>query len=654
MTASPVSTAEGQNEGSQAIALLPAAALALALLLPLSSLSPFGFGYWEKAEPMVFWFHATGALASLAIIANLLYRPEATWAVLRHPFLVLPLSLALWSCLTAPFAALPMLSLLGAPQSSFGALWFIDLAALIGCAALVVDQRRLWSGLVTLAILVTLVVAGLKAWDWATNSVLLIAVAAYYGWIGLALIPASLPLWASRAGRISGWIALAASIMVAIASKSITVGAAMGFGLMLVGAGTLVRRRLGRELLPRPTATALVACGALLPLPLLQFIPALRHIESLRDRFLLQRMIGASLADTPFAWLVGKGWGHTQNGFAAYLTASGESLWNSDWIFLRSDYFHSHNWITEVVHSVGVPGGLLYLAMFLAIPWCASPRSRLIATAFATAYAFNHSLWFQLSLSLPMVAMALAALMPPPFPRAIPIHRFIPALTIGLLATAQLLAAAALLSSGLAIGAAQKDLAKDGSLLRQLPVDFRGSDLAIAEVLRDWMWGLTTQSSDTPPSGNSVAAILDFLTARIPHTKTVLLTVVANQVMTQGMVINQPPWLHPLVEARQNSWQGWTEQSLQLAPDRSDLAIGFMTSAAVQGQSSLTEAMTLNILRRNPDDPVGLYFSGLVAVLRPSPEEKARGVALLHRSVDQGLDRYMPIDPQIKALLASH
>jgi len=50
---------------------LPALALALALLLPFASLPVFALGYWDKAEPMVVWFHATAALTAFAVAVDL-------------------------------------------------------------------------------------------------------------------------------------------------------------------------------------------------------------------------------------------------------------------------------------------------------------------------------------------------------------------------------------------------------------------------------------------------------------------------------------------------------------------------------------------------------------------------------------------------------
>lgn len=628
---------------------LPLLALGAALPLPFASLPFFAFGYWDKAEPMVAWFHASAALAWLAVaIAG--WRSERQVSTISHPFVLLPIAVGLWSLLASAGALLPWLSLLGPPQSGFGALWFLDFAGYCACALLAVRQPEAWTWLVRWAVLITLAVAAVKAWDWLSlrrqGDTLLLFVPSYYGWLALALAPLASTLHRPT----DRMVLLVAAILVAVASASLTAMILLAFGLAYVAFAKFGGPNgwIAWLTTSRAATTGWVALAALLPWLLLQIAPWLRNKESLRDRWLIGRMVESALEADP-RLIFGHGWGRTQDAFHTWLNVTGERLWDSDWIFLTSDYFHSHNWGLESLYAAGVPGFLLVLAGFLALPWYAAPEKRATAAAFAVAVAVFHGVWFELCLSLPLMAMAFAAIAADEeiFPRRWPARLGAP-----LAALAGATAAIVLVCFGLRISAAAAAWSSVPPVPAALPEDFRGSDLAAAELIRDSLAKFARRVPAEPaaPFTASIDGMLDFIDRRAEGTSSLLLLTTGLTAMAEIHVTGELAFA-----ARPEQiliWRRWLNRALVLAPGRTDLAIPYLTLAISAGQWDEVASFSRRVLEHDPDDPVGLHYGGLSLLARPDSEAvRLAGIAMLRRGIENGIERFIPLDPALKRSL---
>lgn len=620
------------------------AALALALPLALGSLP--AFGYWEKAELLPILLHLAGALGAFGLIAGQVSGSGAARAALRHPQVLVVAVPAGWALLSAPFVELPLLSLAGTVQSGFGALWFFDLAVLVACGLVARHHAGTWTGLRWWATAVALILAALKFHDWLRDEHLLIYVAAYYGWIGLALA-ASLPCDRPRrfpwALPVTGMIAAAA---LALVSLSATVMALLIIGAAFVAIGWLGRERtlLVALTASRGAAIALVGGAALLPYALLRWIPALGQWESLRDRQLLQRMMHAALNEQSVAgWLVGNGWGRTQDAFHAHLDVTGENLWRPTWIFLQSDYFHAHNWMLETLFAAGLPGMMMSFAAILAIPLFAAPERRIVATAFATALAAIGSLWFPLAVSVPFIALAIASVSHQAVRHPLPTRPVVTALALG-----------ALLQIGMVhvqTGFIRDVEAFRAGRLATFPSDPRGSDLTASEVIRDDMNTLAEAKTRKPEDLPRALAMVDHLAQRVPDSTSSHFLVTAVNVMTRIYGSGDLFWLAPHLGHGKEFWRIAVERVLAVAPRRTDSLISYLTHHAMTGDLAETARVTKAILTKSPNDPVGLYFAGLLLVLDPSPEAKRLGIEKLRASADAGIERFMPLDQTVKDLI---
>jgi hypothetical protein len=622
---------------------LPIAALALAIPLPLASLVTLG--YWERAEALQVGLHAAAALASLAVVAVLWAEPARGLRCLRHPVVLTMAGVGLWSVLVAPLVRLPLLSLLGTVQSGLGALWFLDTAVLTACAVLVAEDPRRWRLLAWEAVAVTAVVAALKVADYVTEQPLLIYVSAYYGWLGIYLPFLARP-WRDDRDIPLTVAALAVAVVVVAASLSRTAAVLLAGIVLWTAVGRLGRRvpLAGRLAESKGVAAVVVALAAILPYIAVRLWGGATTSASLHDRYHLQQMMHAALRADPSP-LLGHGWGRTQDAFHAFLNVTGENLWQPTWIFLTSDYFNAHNWLLETLYAAGVPGVLLTVAAALALPLCAARADRAAATALASACLLFTGVWFQLCLSLPLLALAAAAVATPVAPpRA---GRAATAAAVALLVAfglGQAWAAGDLLAFGEAVGAMRQDIAAGKPVA--VPDDPRGSDLAAAEVIRDFLVDLAGQGPQ-PAKAAAVRPMLDTLERRIPLTATTQLPVVGLGVLSQIYFSGELAWLAPQFPHADALWREWLDRSLALAPGRTDVAIPYLTRLATSGRLGEAEALARQFLAQDGNDPVGLYFAGLAEVVRPDQAAKRAGIDLLRRSVAAGIDRFMPLDPAV-------
>ena len=115
--------------------------------------------------------------------------------------------------------------------------------------------------------------------------------------------------------------------------------------------------------------------------------------------------------------------------------------------------------------------------------------------------------------------------------------------------------------------------------------------------------------------------------------------------MTQVYFTKTLAWAEPVVP--KDLWEEWLARALTLAPRRTDLAIPFLTYEAVNGHDDHVRAMARSFLARDRYDAVGLYFLGLENV-RAGDQV---GLDMLRRSVDHGIELYMPLDPQVRTIL---
>ena len=240
--------------------------------------------------------------------------------------------------------------------------------------------------------------------------------------------------------------------------------------------------------------------------------------------------------------------------------------------------------------------------------------------------------------------MAMAALADrTTFPCRLP--HYLPGFMTIVLALGQAMAAGALLTYGVAINEARLALTATPPRAVTIPTDLRGSDLAVAEMMVKSTASLASRigPEQMQATTKTLPPFIDFIDNRFSETKTILLLTAGLETMTRVYVTGDFPFMQ--TPENMSKWRRWLDRLLQIAPGRTDQAIPYLSAALAQGKFADVDRLTTSILARNPHDPVGLNYRGLLTLVTGG--DRGGGLKMIRSALDNGLDRFMPIDPAV-------
>lgn len=641
------------------LGLLPALGIAFA------SLPLFATGYWYYAEPLVIALHGAGALAALCIglLAAFGVLPSRPALMLALPSLLL----ALWISVSGALNGSLMAALYGAPETGFGALWYVDLAALLLLACRLRGDRFTWALIAWAAILAAAAIVLLKLYALLEGGVVLIPVSSFYGWIALMLpVIAAADCAQERRGawRWEGLARLAAALLASLGLAAIS--GAITFGLMLVPV------LLAALLLALPEARRFIWIGRL-PLWLLLLLPLgaalaplaitvapewVKAYPSLWSRHLVQVTLLQDLQGDPLAWSIGRGWGITTDRIAAQIGQSGATLWD----VLSSDllwriFVHAHNWVIEAMSGGGIVAVLLSLAVTLMPVLLAPPERRLAAALFSMAYLLSLGLWYERAFLPPFLALAFTAFLrdgdQPAFtpPAAIlkPLFAGMAALgALGLAYAAHL----SLQSARATAPLANFELEPPPDALR-LAMPPQGRALYAAELVENTTRALLQGAPAVPTATDEnrlrllLAALADFRAVN----RSPALAINAVKLLDEVMLREDMSSLRGALGRNLGAeWQAWIDQSLLLAPRRDDIALGRLNFLLQTGRLDETLLLARRLRLADPESPVGLFYEGS-ALLLSAPGRREEALSLLRRSLSAGVGRFIPLPPDFAGKL---
>ncbi|MGE3624612.1 MAG: hypothetical protein AB7H77_12190, partial [Bdellovibrionales bacterium] len=593
-------------------------------------------------------------LASAAGVAALLANRQhpALVQALRHPFVLMPAALALWSCVAALHAKFPLLSIGGYYETGQGALWYFDLTVLAACALLVAPRPAVWRALALLAGAIAAAVAAIKVAAWLRDDWALIYVSSFYGYIPLALPFLLLRVPADR------WRPVVLAVLLAAIAGVLAIADNRAAMLLLaLAGGSYLAIRLARRRWPLlegwPSAgwsLAAVLAAGLLPYALLRWFEPIQQVASLRSRHLLLELMHEAQATDAATLLLGSGWGHVKEAMFRFATSQGKDPWadptsGSYWDFLLRDYIHSHNWLSETLYSVGIPGLLLFLGLHLAIPLACDARRRLEATLLACMVLAMDGMWIQMPASLPFLALALGALAAPD--KAMP--RVAPRMAVALPALAAVLAAqlgfaVAQYRFGTAVSRVMQAYndPTPRSHYESFPDDFRGSDFIASAALRSVQEREAERlaKADNPATRAHARAVLDQvhsdLAARMPDTGVARFALTALTYYSNIAFMESLAWLRNERIVDMREWSAWARRMLVLAPERTDTLHPYLAWCLVNRFYAEIDGVTAAILQRDPEDPVALYYRGALMMQANDPGLREQGRSLIRRALDNG------------------
>lgn len=654
-------------------------AMTLSLFSFVLALPPFRFGIWNQSEPAIAAMHFISGIAALGLA--LMAAGDRRFAVMMvHPFVILPLAVAVWALFSGLFHRFPMMGWFGTPQIGEGLLWFLDIAVLTASSIIIARFRRLRLILLSCGLIVVLFIGGVTFYR---EFVFKTFFAPFYfpdytAFYGIFIFPVMVAFsgFTGRRGKDLSRLA-AASLVSGVIVYLSTNWAAYMLAFFAAPIVWIVLSRIKLTLSRRRALAVFVS--ALVPIVVTAIVIAFnpdslsglpRKIAFLANSVLSRHNLAVIAIDevksNPISFLVGTGWGSFSNLLAIHLPVEWATLWQGPGIVgktwdsvMRVD-FHSHDYLIEALVGGGIVSVILVLSITALLPlWC---RRRYLPVAGVVAVMTGgvSAFWFQMSISLPFMAMAWGALAGPStlFRRVRPDRKVVVA---GLILIGVFLAYWGADSWAFTSRAYYFQPSMKASLYgpdgQRNPcpetIDDRGrGGIHLAHRLRTYTSFVVRRvtAKDGPKLNNLYIKYLRGLICAsedyLDRGASFRLMVASVSARADLSVAPSNPLLDKLRAEFLGNWGQRLDEVLRRAPKRTDLAAAYLMWLINTGRT--TEAIDLAALihERNLNDPVGLWFHGIA--LLAEGRRKEEGLVMMRQGIRAGIERIIPLDDALK------
>ena len=624
------------------------------------ALPPFYVGIWVQVEGTMPWLHVIAALAALGCAALTAAGDVRARAAVLHPLVLIPAGVSTLAVLLLPATTLPALSLLGAPEHGFGALAFLDLAALTAAAFVVMADapwRRIALGATFAAVAGAFVLDAMfrSKSTWAPFffgdylAFYAIFVFAIFG-----VLTRHRPLVFAVASLLS-------LVLVVLSSNK---GAILAIGGALALLPFFWRDRSRRtaiflsSVLPFVVGSMIILVGSTFQEDQRGVLNAMTGFGSLPvllvdswaslwSRAMLVVVAAHSFFDEPWRLLTGFGWGHYNESLLTnLLVVQGrlhEYIGPSQvyWDAIRRADFHSHNQYFEALLSSGFAGAALFMGYGVATVICAPVERRRLALFIVLTLVTLQSFWFQMPHTLPVMAIAMTVLVGTPTVDRDTRSWSYPA-AAGASACCIVLIAGALVAGYISLNIAAERTEIDriarsggGPFERHPATGLR--EIYDAALIQQ-AFGLARDNSGEDASKVLGGYLAPVIAGEQPKTLKLSISV-ANTF--SGLFFADPDFLAKM-GVNEADFRRSIEHVIRRAPRRSDIAIPYFNYLVAAGREREALDLANIILARQSDDAVALWFSGIVLLGREATS--AAGMRNLRRSLTFGIRNLMPVD----------
>lgn len=633
-------------------------------------------GVWYQSESLIVAVLALSTLCALGLFCGLLsakrqMQKNVVVSVL-HPSVVLPALIFIWSIVMMPFAEFPLLSFYGAPQTGTGAVWFLEIALLIGGFRFLFSSpvgrelRGFLSGYLLIAALGMTVLGVYGTGDWRpffyTDYLAFIGI---FTWMTVTAFDVKRGVLSIIAVLICGFILYI--------SENRTAYAVLILIPVIFAIGGATKKSLPRGL--DRYLFGLIPISILIAVPLLVGLIGFSDYASelhqtvkgtIKSRALMLDIVQSSLTNDAWQFLSGEGWGrfstamleevpYTETKLYNDGVAVGDHLWF--WDSLRRFDFDSHNLLSEAILGAGIPAGLC-LVVWLGWTVGSAQRSNLFVTsAGISAFALVSGFWFQIPLTVPFMGMALAAVSGRTLRHKDKwlSRKWVP--IAGLILSIPILIGATIEYGSFSIRAARAVEANyinpenitstaETNIIR----DESHGHYHFTELMKNFVVIIKTalQSGEklSPWQIDRLELLMAEADIRIDQNPPIHLAIRALNARSDLVFFNKNNQLGTLFDDRIKDWGAILDKVLYRFPQREDIAIAYFLWLLDQGkeQELLTRAEAL--LAQYASSPIGLWFSGVVILGDTSRAND--GMLRLKQAIQNGVERYMPIDKNIK------
>jgi hypothetical protein len=649
--------------------------LCASLFLFVLSLPPFHFGLSVQTETAATGLHVITAALALCTASMLFRGDPALRRDLRHPLFLLLLLLVAWTTFTGALSGRLLASLSGPLDQGVGGLAIIE-GGIICVAARQVLRFPAWrravaaSAVAAFAAILVLDASGRTPGGMAPY---------YFGDYIAFVAFAFLALVFSLAGK-RRRIAIAVGVPVAAWAimQSGNKAGLLGFALMIFIA-LVVWRMPNRYRKPvifmpvllavaMPVAIYLVG-SAYVPEDFDRLINAYGHAlvpafllsvwASLWSRAMLLKVSLPDVFGGP-GGVLGSGWGSFGDSLVRNLRLVdsrhhefvGDTL--TYWDAIQRTDFHSHNFMIEALLAGGPVAALivLYVLWRLAHIWWS--RGDLLPVAWLSGLVPVAAFWFQLPLTVAWLAIAVAAMTPErrdaeagqtgrsgKLPVACALMTALMLSVVAMSAMRDTLTAGALLRNGLATSEIADRC--NGSDLTTWHADAYLAQLVSIQAER---FTTAVADHDRQEKGARLSALICHAGYRISeHQPLKLVSTLVNAAGLLRFVSGDEVMSGPAGELVAR-WDGLADKLILMAPDRTDLLIPYYNHLLLEGREERLMTLTGRALDSSPEEPVSLWFSGLV--LLGSGVTAKDGLDRLKAAARNGISILMPISDDLR------
>lgn len=668
--------------------MICAGACILSLNLFIFSLPFFGLGIWPQSETAIAALHFCGAASAFGLTLIHLCRPYLV-RLLYHPIVIIPLCIGLISIALTPLYDFPIRNLLGSVRTGEGAFWWLDWS-MLSAAGFLLCRFKLWRYILCItATIGFLAIFGLYFIHHYTGR--LFTPYFYPDFMALqitALLPVLCVFLRRSLHRPTVWIGLYILLncfLIPTENKVAIAFGFIGFGFFLA-LWFLAPLRNQLKIKVGYSALALIAPLSVFILLVLAKLPLESGYYTARDsgfvstlisRAYLMEVILNSLISNPLNLLIGQGWGT----FIEHLPNHLPTTWldftqegGKQWDGLRTDHFHSHNTFIEILYASGIVNMALLYIYFISLGVRSSRTFKLTALIFSAGAISLISFWFLLPLNVPFLTLGAALIANRKPVRFLSEKKYVHSIArVALPIVSGLTLAGAIVTLDTAKSLDHympHTLEAPPSVQKDCPMeyaDFGTGGLRLSKMLLGRTRYVTSRVEELMEEATETKVQKEIRTELpkihhlfcqsenyIQHYKPSIRLTIARLMVRGEILISLDPWLDE--KSRAYYYKGWQhdlEKWLSLHPSRADLAVPFLLWHLTHEEESILERIALQIYRQNDQDPVGLWFRGIV--LLNDPRQSQTGLSFMRKALGFGIERYVPVDPTLKnQLLNAH
>lgn len=652
--------------------------LLLSFFIFLPTLRGLGIGIWPQSESSIVALNICALVSTLGLFL-LSLRSMLVFRLFKNPLVFIPFLIGTLSILLLPFHDLPVRSLLGSVRTGEGIVWWLSLGAL-SASGIFLWRLKFWRKAIIYAAAFSFIICFILS---LTHKYFHHYIAPFYfpdylAFMILAFLPLAYLYWSKKQKGFLFYLPF--YILLNVLLYMTENKAMIGFGL------TAPLLFWGLSAFEKGRKTLSLGIISLIPVFWMTLFLGISNIDTKQGFYAFTEtgifktvasrayLVDASVqsqTEQPARLLTGHGWGS----YVDHLTNYQPSQWldftdfkRDQWDGLTFDHFHSHNMFIETLNTIGITGLILlclYFFFFVSYAKKSLQQPAILLSAGLMTWA---SLWFLLPIHLPYLVFAATSACKRTsllfLDKLKPFKNLLSVILL-IIAVLQIISAYILYNTARMTDSYEPNAIKIADIQKNCVMEYNdhgAGGLHLSRLMLDRL-RYTVDLADTEnskPEKEKPDAIPDhvdhinhyFCQSALygqEHTPSARLTIA--RLMTRGEILLA---LHDYIdgETRRYYYDGWKEELRQWlinTPDRSDQATPYLLYHIIHGQEDRSVEIVDLIYKQNPDDPIGLWFKGLS--LLNSTKTSADGIRMMRKAFDNGIERFITVEDNIKAML---